>query len=151
MLSVSPLGPNGAPLVTREERDTRQRFRDRYGEDRTEVVVEVERSVIGGDWGANGYTTMAQADMLGDTLGLAPGTRLLDLGAGRGWPGLYLAVRSGCDVVLSDVPFEGLRLALARAAGERADGRVAAVVSSARALPFRAGTFDAVVHTDVLC
>jgi cyclopropane fatty-acyl-phospholipid synthase-like methyltransferase len=107
--------------------------------------------VIGGDWGANGYTTMAQADLLGDTLGLASGVRLLDLGAGRGWPGLYLAVRSGCDLVLSDVPFEGLRLALARAAAERANGRAAAVASSARALPFRPGTFDAVVHTDVLC
>ena len=34
MLSVSPCGPDGVLLVTREERDTRQRFRDRYGEDR---------------------------------------------------------------------------------------------------------------------
>ena len=138
-------------MVTREERDTRERFRNRYGEDRTEVVLQIERAVIGGDWGANGYTTMAQADLLGTALGLERGVRMLDLGAGRGWPGLYLAVRTGCDVVLSDVPFEGLRLALARAADERADGRVAAVASSARALPFRAGTFDAVVHTDVLC
>jgi 2-polyprenyl-3-methyl-5-hydroxy-6-metoxy-1,4-benzoquinol methylase len=138
-------------LVTREERDTRQRFRDRYGEDRTEVVLGIERAVIGGDWGANGYTTTAQADLLGDAVGLAPGMRLLDLGAGRGWPGLYLAVRRGCDVVLSDVPFEGLRLALARADAERATGQAAAVASSARALPFRPCSFDAVVHTDVLC
>jgi SAM-dependent methyltransferase len=138
-------------LVTREERDTRQRFRDRYSENRTAVVLEIERAVIGGDWGANGYTTIAQADLLGDALLLAPGRRLLDLGAGRGWPGLYLAVHSGCDVVLSDVPFEGLRLARARAAAERASSRVAAVASSARALPFRPAAFDAVVHTDVLC
>ena len=94
---------------------------------------------------------MAQADLLGDTLGLGPGERLLDLGAGRGWPGLYLAVRSACDVVLSDVPVEGLRLALGRADTERTSGRVAAVASSARALPFQPGVFDAVVHTDVLC
>ena len=138
-------------MVTGEERDTRQRFRDHYGEDRTEVVLQIERTVIGGDWGANGYTTIAQANLLGTALGLEPGVRLLDLGAGRGWPGLYLSVRSGCDVVLSDVPFEGLHLALARAADEAANGQVAAVASSARALPFRAGTFDAVVHTDVLC
>jgi SAM-dependent methyltransferase len=138
-------------MATREERDTVDRFRGRYGEDRTEVVLGIERAVIGGDWGANGYTTMAQADLLGDALGLAPGVRLLDLGAGRGWPGLYLAVRTGCDVVLSDVPVEGLRLALGRADAERAHGRVAAVASSARALPFRQRVFDAVVHTDVLC
>jgi hypothetical protein len=138
-------------VVTSEERDTLDRFRGRYGEDRTEVVLGIERAVIGAAWGANGYTTMAQADLLGDALGLAPGVRLFDLGAGRGWPGLYLAVRSGCDVVLSDVPVEGLRLALGRADAERANGRVAAVASSARALPFRPGVFDAVVHTDVLC
>ena len=55
-------------MVTREERDTRRRFRARYGEDRTEVVLQIERAVIGGDWGASGYTTMAQADLLGTVL-----------------------------------------------------------------------------------
>jgi 2-polyprenyl-3-methyl-5-hydroxy-6-metoxy-1,4-benzoquinol methylase len=138
-------------MVTQEERDTRQRFRERYGENRTDVVEHIERSVIGGDWGANGYTTVAQADRLGHALGLAPGMRLLDLGAGRGWPGLYLAVRTGCQVLLSDVPLEGLRHALVRAEAEDATDRVAAVVSTARAVPLRPATFDAVVHTDVLC
>jgi hypothetical protein len=54
--------PTEGLLVTREERDTHQRFRDRYGEDRTEAVVQIEPAVIGGDRGANGYTTVAQAD-----------------------------------------------------------------------------------------
>jgi SAM-dependent methyltransferase len=138
-------------MVTREEQDTRKRFADRYGEDRTEAVELIERAVIGADWGANGYTTMHQADRLGAVLQLGPGRRMLDLGAGRGWPGLYLAVTTGCQVVLTDVPFEGLRLAMARARSERAAGRAAAVVSTARALPFPPSTFDAVVHTDVLC
>jgi 2-polyprenyl-3-methyl-5-hydroxy-6-metoxy-1,4-benzoquinol methylase len=138
-------------MVTREELDTRQRFRDRYREDRTDVLVRIERAVIGGDWGANGYTTMHQADQLADAIHLAPGVGLLDLGAGRGWPGLYLAARTGCRVVLSDVPLEGLGAALARATTDGVAVRVAAVASSARVLPFRAGSFDAVVHTDVLC
>jgi hypothetical protein len=34
---------------------------------------------------------------------------------------------------------------------EEVTDRAAAVVSSARALPFRPARFDAVVHTDVLC
>jgi ubiquinone/menaquinone biosynthesis C-methylase UbiE len=138
-------------MVTREEEETRRRFRDRYREDHTEVVRQIERAVIGGDWGANGYTTMRQADDLARVLRLGPGARLLDLGAGRGWPGLYLAERTGCDVVLTDVPHEGLRLAVARAEQDDVAERVAAVASSARALPFGAMTFDAVVHTDVLC
>ena len=138
-------------MVTREERDTRERFAGRYGEDRTGVIRQIEQAVIGGDWGANGYTTLSQADHLGAALRLGPGVRLLDLGAGRGWPGLYLAVHTGCHVVLTDVPLEGLRQAMDRAQAEDATERAAAVASSARAVPFPAGTFDAVVHTDVLC
>jgi hypothetical protein len=138
-------------MATREERDTRHRYETRYGEARTEVVQQIERAVIGADWGANGYTTVAQADLLGELLHLTPETRLLDLGAGRGWPGLYLAVRSGCRVVLSDVPLEGLSGALLRAEHEGVLERVAAVAASARAVPFVPGSFDAVVHTDVLC
>ncbi|MBA3287713.1 MAG: class I SAM-dependent methyltransferase [Acidimicrobiia bacterium] len=139
-------------MVTREEHETRQRFRDRYGEDRPDALVQIERAVIGADWGADGYTTRRQADQLADALRLAPSVWLLDIGSGRGWPGLYLAASTGCRVVLSDVPLEGLRAAVARAATDRfAGGAVAAVAASARALPYRAGTFDAVVHADVLC
>jgi ubiquinone/menaquinone biosynthesis C-methylase UbiE len=138
-------------MATHEEQDTRQRFADRYREDHTGVVRQIELAVIGGEWGANGYTTMRQADHLAAALRLGAGMRLLDLGAGRGWPGLYLAVRTGCQVVLTDFPVEGLRQAMDRAQAEGVTDQAAAVVSSARALPFQAGTFDAVVHTDVLC
>jgi cyclopropane fatty-acyl-phospholipid synthase-like methyltransferase len=47
---------------------------------------------------------MAQADTLAGELRLSAGDRLLDLGSGRGWPGLYLAASSGCQVVPSDLP-----------------------------------------------
>ena len=63
-------------MVTREERDTRQRFRDRYGEQRTDAIELIERAVIGGDWGANGYTTVAQAETLGDARQHAAALRL---------------------------------------------------------------------------
>jgi SAM-dependent methyltransferase len=75
--------------------------------------------VIGSDFGADGYTTVEQADELARRLELRPGLRLLDLGCGSGWPGLYLAMRTGCQVVLSDVPLDGLRSAKARAVRER--------------------------------
>src|SRR6059036_3424105 len=98
---------------------TNQRFADRYDVKRTDALLKAELAVIGGDWGANGYTTHAQADRLLDALALRPGDRLLDLGAGRGWPGLYLARQSGCDVVLTDVPLAALRSAQVRARAER--------------------------------
>ena len=94
---------------------------------------------------------MAQADTLADKLVLSAGDRLLDLGTGRGWPGLYLAARTGCRVVLTDLPLEGLRVAADRAASEGLLTRTGVVASAASGLPFRAGSFDVVIHTDVLC
>jgi cyclopropane fatty-acyl-phospholipid synthase-like methyltransferase len=107
--------------------------------------------VIGGDFGANGYTTMAQADLMAELLGLRTGQRLLDVGSGRGWPGLYLAKVTGCTVVLTDLPEEGLRTAKHRAVIEGLAQRSSVVVASARRLPFEPECFDAIVHTDVLC
>jgi cyclopropane fatty-acyl-phospholipid synthase-like methyltransferase len=106
--------------------------------------------VIGAAWGANGYTTVAQADELGRRVELGPGRRLLDVGTGRGWPGLYLAVRSGCAVVGTDLPHDALLIAAQRARTESLDDRTAMVVGAGASQPFRSGSFDAVVHSDVL-
>lgn len=133
------------------DQEARERFADRYREARVDVVRQIEQRVIGGDWGANGYTTIAQANDLAVRLGLHQGDRVLDVGAGRGWPGLYLAASTGCSVVLADVPLEALTVAIARIAAEHLGERAWCVSASARHLPFRAAVFDAVVHTDVLC
>jgi len=138
-------------VTVRDELQARALFQQRYRNTPSLVVCQIEQRVIGGDWGANGYTTMAQADTLARGLGLSAGDRLLDLGTGRGWPGLYLAARTGCRVVLADLPLEGLRVAADRAAAEGLAARTGVVASAASGLPFRAGSFDAVIHTDVLC
>jgi 2-polyprenyl-3-methyl-5-hydroxy-6-metoxy-1,4-benzoquinol methylase len=138
-------------VTVRDEQQARALFQQRYGNSPTPTALRIEQRVIGGDWGANGYTTMAQADTLASGLGLSAGDRLLDLGTGRGWPGLYLAARTGCRVVLADLPLEGLRVAADRAAADGLAARTGVVAAAASGLPFRAGSFDAVIHTDVLC
>jgi SAM-dependent methyltransferase len=138
-------------VTVRDEQQARALFQQRYGNRPSPTARQIEQRVIGGDWGANGFTTMAQADTLADGLGLSAADRLLDLGSGRGWPGLYLAARTGCRVVLADLPLEGLRVAADRAAEEGLAARTAVVAAAASGLPFRAGSFDAVIHTDVLC
>src|SRR5215217_3028742 len=138
-------------MVMSREQEARERFANRYREERVDVVRAIEQRVIGGDWGANGYTTIAQADDLADRLRLRQGDLLLDVGAGRGWPGLYLAAATGCSVLLADVPLEGLTVAADRIRAEHLEQRAWCVNASARDLPFRTATFDAVVHTDVLC
>jgi methylase of polypeptide subunit release factors len=138
-------------MTSRDERDARAHFEERYGIRGNEAAALVEERVIGAVWGANGYTTLAQADELQDQLELTPASRLLEVGTGRGWPALYLAKRSGCSIVGTDLPLAALRKARARAEREGLADRSAMIVASGATLPFPPRTYDAIVHTDVLC
>jgi hypothetical protein len=51
-------------VTVKDELQARALFEERYGIALPPVARQIERRVIGGDWGANGYTTMAQADTL---------------------------------------------------------------------------------------
>ncbi len=131
--------------------DAKVRFEERYGAGQNQATVALECEVIGGDYGANSYTTREQADALLDHLDLARSHRLLDVGAGRGWPGLYLSKRSGCRVVLTDLPVVALNEAGRRARKDRVHKRSEGVVAGGANLPFHPRSFDAIVHNDVLC
>ena len=131
--------------------DAKQRFDERYGAGQNQATVALERDVIGGDYGANSYTTRGQADALLDRLELTRSDRLLEVGSGRGWPGLYLSKRSGCGVVLTDLPVVALNEAGRRARKDRLHKRSECIVAGGSTLPFRPRSFDAIVHSDVLC
>ena len=138
-------------VVSKDERETHAEFAGRY-QTRASLgmVDEVEREVIGEVWAANGFTTVAEADELRRRLDLRAESRLIDVGSGCGWPGLYLARESGCEVLITDMPTAGLEVAFRRA---RAEGlkSLGVVATSARHFPFVEGSFDALVHTDVIC
>lgn len=115
------------------------------------LMREIERCVRGCDYGATSWTTREQAEQLAARLGLGRGQRLLEIGSGSGWPGLYLAQLSGCDVVLADLPLSGLRIARERAVNDGLDGRCSILAADGAALPFADQSFDRIHHADVLC
>jgi cyclopropane fatty-acyl-phospholipid synthase-like methyltransferase len=128
-----------------------ERFRDRYLISGSAALIEAELEVLGSDYSANGYTTMAEATALGSALGLDADSLLLDLGAGCGWPGLFLAKRHGCTVFSVDPIAEGMDVARSRATTDGLGEHHAQLCACGEALPFRSRAFDAVVHTDVVC
>lgn len=127
------------------------RFAQEYQRGQAPVMREIERVVCGCDYGGTSWTTRDEAEHTGQLLGLCPGKRFLDLGAGSGWPGLYLARLTGCDIALVDIPLEGLRIAARRAVAEQLPGECWIVVADGAELPFKGEWFDAIGHSDVLC
>ncbi len=136
---------------TPEQQAVFERFSKKYDLLQADVMREIERSVCGCDYGATSWTTLEEARIVGEILALRPGDRLLDVGSGSGWPGVYLAERTGCDIAMIDLPFGGLRIALDRAAADQIGGASWASVADAANLPFRSDSFDAIFHSDVLC
>lgn len=122
----------------------------KYSRPRSVAVSEMLHAALGTEL-ANGYTTVDQAHELLSLLELRRRDRLLDLGAGRGWPGAYLASASGCRVVSTDLTYEAASLAHRHVVDVGLADRAATLAASGVALPFRDAAFDAVVHADVLC
>jgi ubiquinone/menaquinone biosynthesis C-methylase UbiE len=111
----------------------------------------LERDVLGCDFGGTSWTTKSQADLIPPALGLTPDSHLLEIGAGTGWPGLYLACKTGCEVTLLDIPVSTLVYANQRAVDENIENLCHAVAASGAALPFASSTFETIGHSDVLC
>jgi len=134
-----------------DEKALFERFSNKYKLVQNELLQQIERSNCGCDYGATSFTTLKQTKELEAMLALGAKQSLLEVGAGSGWPGLYLAKQSGCDITLTDLPVEGLRIARERGESEQLSGICTVTVASGSALPFRTGVFDAISHSDVLC
>ena len=127
------------------------RFSNKYKLIKSDLLKRIELSSCGCDYGSTSFTTLEQVKKLGSMLALGADKHLLEVGAGAGWPGLYLAKESGCAVTLTDLPIEGLRVAQQRAVLDELSNECSMVVASGSILPFGTGLFDAISHADVLC
>jgi len=140
-----------AMSLTAQELAKRDDFAAQYRRGQLPVVQAVERAFCGCDYGGTSWADRSEVDRIMAALELAPGVKMLEIGAGAGWPSLYMARESGCDAMLIDLPLEGLEAAAARVVRDGLSGTCLAAVADAAHLPFQSGSFDAVNHSDVLC
>jgi len=138
-------------VLTEAEKEQRHRMDDYYESAHQPIMLKIERRLCGCDYGASSWTTKSEADLMANLLGVGPGSALLDVGSGAGWPGLYLSKTTGCDLTLVDLPAFGLKMAQKRQAKESYDVSVWSVLADGAALPFVDNSFDAVCHADLLC
>ena len=138
-------------MLTEAEKQQRYRMDDYYEYAHQPVMLKIERRVCGCDYGASSWTTKSEAALMANLLGIGPGSRLLDVGSGAGWPGLYLSKTTGCDLTLVDLPAFGLKMAQQRQTKESSDVSVWLALAEGAALPFIDNSFDAVCHADLLC
>ena len=134
-----------------EEQELSEHFANEYQQAQAPVILDLERAVCGCDYGGTSWTTRDEAERMGRLMELAEGRRLLEIGAGSGWPALYLAGLAGCEATLADLPQVALRIAADRVASEPVDGRISLAVADGACLPFKQDHFDAISHSDVLC
>ncbi|MCK5326566.1 MAG: class I SAM-dependent methyltransferase, partial [Woeseiaceae bacterium] len=137
--------------MTVNHEDCCQAFADSYDRSLLPAMRKVEEAVLGCDYGGTSWTTRQQAQQMIAMLELEQDQRLLDIGAGSGWPALYLAEQSGCEATLVDIPMNALEHARVRARQDSMSDRVWTVSGDGTALPFDDDTFDVVSHSDVLC
>ena len=137
--------------VTERQSALANRFSTKYRDGQTALCQDIERKVFGCVYGATSWTTKDEANAVSERLGLGPATRLLDVGAGTGWPSIYWVRETGCDVVCLDLPFEGLQVALRRAEKDGVSEKLSALSGDGASLPFYEKSFDAVFHSDVFC
>jgi cyclopropane fatty-acyl-phospholipid synthase-like methyltransferase len=133
------------------ERTAIEQFNQSYRYATSAVIGSIERSVCGCAYGGTSWTTREEAEGIAQALALAPGKRLLEVGAGAGWPSLYLAKLTGCSAVLVDLPLEGLRVASERIEADGLGERCFVAQADGAALPLKGQAFDAISHSDVLC
>ena len=128
-------------VQTQADRATERRWQNHY--DRSARRYDVRETL----WGLLlGYWDPRERRRLVDLLGLRPGQRLLEVGAGTGANLTVAAQRLGDDgrLVGADISRSMLEVCRAKLARERVPSAV--VTSDAARLPFADGVFDAVLQ-----
>ena len=153
MVEISVVNQDAGDFMARSVAEEKQtvRLNQEFCDAQSPVFQTITNQVCDCCYIGTSWTTRNEADVMIEHLRLLASHDLLDIGAGAGWPGLYLALQTGCAVTLLDLPETGLRLAQARAEADGMTSQLSTVQGDAADMPFSSESFTAISHSDVLC
>ena len=114
----------------------------------TVYASDLARLLLGESFHPGG---LALTEQLGTLLDLGPDKRVLDIAAGQGTSGIYLAQRFGCEVIGVDYGSALVREAARAAEAASVADRVCFEQGDAENLIFADGQFDAVICECAFC
>jgi SAM-dependent methyltransferase len=140
--------------VTTEEDAWAAGFDDEFGSPPSAVMARVWQTVLGAEYPAElapySWVTRTELADFAREVRVSAGDLLVDVGSGRGGPGLWVAARTGADHLAVDITEVGLE-EVRKAAGRLGLGaRSRAAVGSFEQMPLEDGTADAVMSVDAL-
>jgi ubiquinone/menaquinone biosynthesis C-methylase UbiE len=118
------------------------------------VDARIWAEVYGGEYPAElepySFTTRSELRRIVDELALEPGDLLVDIGCGRGGPGLWVASTTGASLVGVDISPTALDAARLRSAALGLDGSATYAEGSYEAIPVEANSARGVLGIDSL-
>lgn len=141
-------------MVAADDRDWASVFSEEFAAPESAVQARVWAEVLGAEYPAElapySYTTRSELALFAAEVRVGPGELLVDVGSGRGGPGLWVAATTGAGYVAVDIAVEGLAEVKRRAARLGLGDRVDALERSFESLPLPDGRADAVMSIDAL-
>ena len=140
--------------VATSDDDLAAGFDQEFGRPPSAVMARVWAAVLGDEYPAelapySWITRSELADVVREVR-VSAGDLLVDVGSGRGGPGLWVAARTGADHLAVDVAAAGLEAVRETAARLGVGGRSRTALGSFEDLPLEDATADAVMSVDSL-
>ncbi|HET9945544.1 MAG TPA: class I SAM-dependent methyltransferase [Actinomycetes bacterium] len=140
--------------MTTPDDDLAAGFDQEFGRPPSAVMARVWAAVLGNEYPAElapySWITRSELAMFVREVRVGEGDLLVDVGSGRGGPGLWVAARTGADHLAVDVAEAGLEAVREAAARLGVGGRSRTALGSFEQLPLDNAAADAVMSVDAL-
>lgn len=129
-------------------------FTDTFEQPESALLASIWAQVLGDEYPAEvapySYTTRSELRRIADSVGVGSGGVLVDVGCGRGGPGLWIAVTTGAHYVGVDIAASALAAVTRRAERLGLSERVRTVEGSFESLPLGDGEAQAIMSIDAM-